>query len=74
MKKVKKQKHYVIDEDDYLYSTNSVASATECTGIAPSKINSEAEAESYTDIYDIAIDDTKRMTHLGKRKKDTSKR
>ena len=39
-------------EDD-LYDMNTVASATECTGLIPTPPNNEGEAEAYTDIYNI---------------------
>lgn len=39
--------------DIYLPDINSVVSSTECTGLTPSAIMNEDEAESYTDIYKI---------------------
>lgn len=38
-------------EFDMLYKINSVASATECTGLIQIPPNDEEEADSYTDIY-----------------------
>ena len=40
------------DEDLY-FDLDSVASTTECTGLIPTPPESEAQAESYTDIYAI---------------------
>ena len=37
--------------DDILNKIDSVASATECTGLMYRPPETEAEAESYTDIY-----------------------
>ena len=39
-------------EDD-LYDMNTVASATECTGLIPTPPGNDSEAEAYTDIYNI---------------------
>lgn len=40
------------DLDKY-YDINSVASATECTGLAYSPAKNEYEEESYKEIYDV---------------------
>ena len=50
----KPKKNYDPEEEidyDVLSSTNSVASATECTGLMYSPPEDEYEAESYNDIY-----------------------
>ena len=69
-KKKKKENKYdpdiIIDQDEYLNETNNVASAAECTGIAPTKVKSKNEAESYTDIYDIPINSTKKQKKKSK--------
>ena len=39
--------------EDELYDMNTVASATECTGLIPTPPSNEGEAEAYTDIYSI---------------------
>ena len=38
------------------YGDSSVASATECTGMTPAAIGSDAEEQSYQDIYDIPLE------------------
>ncbi|MDD4237872.1 MAG: hypothetical protein PHT62_04895 [Desulfotomaculaceae bacterium] len=42
-------------DDDILYDSDLdiVASATDCTGLMPTPPLSVAEAESYTEIYDV---------------------
>lgn len=40
------------DLDDFLDS-DSIPSSMECTGLIPTPPKSEAEAEAYTEIYDI---------------------
>ena len=59
--KNKKKKYAKINEDEYLNGTNNVSSANECTGIAPTKVINKNEAKSYTDIYDIPVNDTKKI-------------
>lgn len=39
--------------EDFIDQTETVASATECTGLIPTPPLSEPEAESYLDLYDI---------------------
>ena len=52
MKKIKKQKLDDFEfEFDILNKTNSVASATECTGLMSRPPQDISEASSYTDIY-----------------------
>lgn len=41
------------DIHDFLYEKFAVTSATECTGLIPTDPHSEAEKESYREIYDI---------------------
>lgn len=41
------------DEDDVLSSVDTVSSSTECTGLIQTPPESEAEADSYTDLYTI---------------------
>ena len=43
-------------EADDLFETNSVASATECTGLTPYQVYDESDAESYTEIYDVPLE------------------
>ena len=38
------------------YGDSSVMSATECTGMTPAAIESDAEEASYQDIYDIPLE------------------
>lgn len=50
----KKTKRYLqLEDQDTFFGPESVASATECTGLIPDSPGSVAEAESYTEIYDI---------------------
>ena len=46
--KIKKEDSYA---DDVLNKIDSVASATECTGLMPTPPETEEEAESYNEIY-----------------------
>lgn len=41
------------DEDEILSSIDTVSSSTECTGLIQTPPASEAEAESYADLYTI---------------------
>ncbi len=43
------------DDEEFSYETNSVVSATECTGLTASMPESEYEAQSYEDIYNIGV-------------------
>lgn len=53
--KPKNEREDEIDyEKDLLLDTNSVASANECTGLMPTIPSDMYEAESYTDIYSVA--------------------
>lgn len=49
------QKNYEPEEIEYdvLVDTNSVASATECTGLMYAPPEDEYEAESYSNIYSV---------------------
>lgn len=50
----KKNKRYLkLQDSDTFFGEESVASATECTGLIPDSPGSEDEVESYTKIYDI---------------------
>ncbi len=40
-------------KDDHYYDLDKVASITECTGLIPSALMDEEEAESYRDLYSI---------------------
>lgn len=40
-------------DEDTLFDLDTVASATECTGLVPTPPITENEAESYTDLYSI---------------------
>jgi hypothetical protein len=40
-------------QDDLFFDLDDIASATECTGLIPTPPESEAEAESYTQLYSI---------------------
>ena len=52
MKDKKPSEFYEFEfEFDILNKTNSVASATECTGLIQIPPQNEEEADSYTDIY-----------------------
>ena len=48
MKKVDKENQSIIEEFDYL---SKAASSQDCTGLIPSEPVSEAEIESYEDLY-----------------------
>ncbi|MEZ3486808.1 MAG: hypothetical protein K1W22_09530 [Lachnospiraceae bacterium] len=48
MKKTDKENQRIIDEYDYL---SNAASSQDCTGLIPSEPVSEAEIESYEDLY-----------------------
>lgn len=52
-KSTKKISGQDILEENALGDVNTVASAGDCTGLIPTPPLSEAEAESYQDIYDI---------------------
>ena len=39
----------------------SVASSTECTGLIPNIADSDAELDSYSDIYDIPLSKNKKL-------------
>ncbi len=52
-KSTKKISGQDILEENALGDMNTVASAGDCTGLIPTPPLSEAEAESYQDIYDI---------------------
>ncbi|RPF43342.1 hypothetical protein EDD70_2305 [Hydrogenoanaerobacterium saccharovorans] len=41
------------EQDDDFFDFDTIASATECTGLIPTPPLSDEEAESYTDIYSI---------------------
>ncbi|HEY8424184.1 MAG TPA: hypothetical protein VIL23_05470 [Clostridia bacterium] len=41
------------DRDDTFYDINTIASMSECTGLIPSAIESEEEAEHYGELYSI---------------------
>lgn len=47
------------DQDKY-YDINSVASATECTGLTPALVKSDYEEDSYKEIYDVPSLDKKK--------------
>ncbi len=48
------KQHPHCDEDDtFLPDICSTSSATECTGLIPNPVKSEAEAESYHELYDV---------------------
>ncbi len=49
----------------------SVASATECTGLIPTPPVDKAEADSYTDIYDIPMTKSEPNNGLQNSKKTT---
>jgi hypothetical protein len=40
---------------DYLESANSTVSARECTGLTPRAIKTEAETESYNELYNVDV-------------------
>lgn len=48
----KNKKNYPFN-DDTLEDTLKVTSANDCTGLIPSAPQSDAEADAYTDLYDI---------------------
>lgn len=50
-------------EDDFL-DFDTVASATECTGLIPTPPASEAEAESYADMYAVPKPENKNNNGL----------
>ncbi len=60
-------KHEKTETDNTFYDTETVASATECTGLAPSAILDGEEAESYGELY--SIHKPKHMA-VGKNDKD----
>jgi hypothetical protein len=49
----KKKERLQLQDEDSFFNSESVASATECTGLIPTPPVSEEEAESYTKIYDV---------------------
>ena len=56
------------EREDTFYDINSLASMSECTGLIPSGIESEEEAESYGELY--AIHKNKERDELNKVYKD----
>ncbi len=42
---------------DFLESENSTVSARECTGLTPRAVKTEAETESYNDLYNVDVPD-----------------
>lgn len=40
-------------DDDLFFEIDTVASATECTGLIPALPLTEAQAQAYTDLYSI---------------------
>ena len=56
---------YDADGDAIFDEAFSVASTTECTGLIPSAPASGAEADSYSDIYDIPLADDPTGTDHG---------
>lgn len=55
--------------DHLLEGLDTVASATECTGLIPTPPLSESEAESYTDIYTIPKPENDQNNGLQQEKK-----
>ena len=53
MKKVDKENQRIIDEYDYL---SNAASSQDCTGLIPALPESEAELESYAELYHYPAD------------------
>ena len=53
MRKEKENKGHPPYDDDRFYETESVTSATDCTGLQPTPPKSEGETESYSDLYNI---------------------
>ena len=52
---------YDEEDDETLFDDLlSVASSTECTGLIPSTADSDAELDSYSDIYDIPLSKNKK--------------
>lgn len=45
---------------DIIYDSNTVVSATDSTGLIPTPPQTEAEAESYTEIYDVPQPEVKK--------------
>lgn len=43
---------------DYLESANSTVSATDCTGLTPRGIKTEAETEAYNELYNVDVPDS----------------
>lgn len=56
--------------DDYLNHVDNVASAQECTGLIMAPPASEAEAESFTDLYTIPKPENKKPNGLQKAPKE----
>ena len=52
MRKIKKISVQKFDPDkDPFYSSEKVASVSECTGLIPSAVQNEDEAEAYSELY-----------------------
>ena len=43
---------------DYLEEANSTVSAKECTGLTPRAVKTEAETESYNELYNVDVPDS----------------
>lgn len=56
------------DEELFLEDTSVVASTMECTGLTPSAVLSEEEAESYSEIYPVPLPKNKVNNGLQKEK------
>ena len=56
--------------DDYLNDVDNVVSSQECTGLIMAPPTSEAEAESYTELYGIPKPENKVPNGLQKERKE----
>mgnify|MGYP000985098506 CR=1 FL=1 len=57
------------DDEDEFFNTESVVSATECTGLIQTPPITEFEAESYKEIYDVPLNQEKVDNGLQNEKK-----
>ena len=69
----RKIKNQEPEKTDYLdfsdsYFSKSICSATDCTGLIPALPSSEAELESYEEMYQFCLDDAPQKSSMEKDK------
>ncbi len=54
-----RKRYLKLDDKDTFFNSQSVASATDCTGLIPNSPGSVDEVDSYGEIYDVPRPDNK---------------